>query len=81
MEALACETPVLISDTGRMRDFVHIGKTGMISEETNSESFSKNIREFLKNEKTFIFRENYYEKISKFEWTLILKKLTSQLIK
>ena len=64
-----------------MRDFVHIGKTGMISEETNAESFSMNIREFLKNEKTFIFREHYYEKISKFEWTLIFKKLTSQLIK
>ncbi len=81
LEALACETPVLFSDTGRMRDFVHIGKTGMISEETNAESFSMNIREFLKNEKTFIFREHYYEKISKFEWTLIFKKLTSQLIK
>ena len=49
LEAVACETPVLFSDTGRMRDFVHIGKTGMISEDTNSDSFSTNIREFIKN--------------------------------
>ena len=81
LEALACETPVLFSDTGRMRDFVHIGKTGMISEDTNSDSFSTNIREFIKNEKTFIFQDHYYEKIRKFEWNLIFKKLTSKLIK
>ena len=81
LEALACETPVLFSDTGRMRDFVHIGKTGMISEDTSSDSFSRNIIEFLGNEKSFVFLDRYYEKICEFEWAFIFEKLMSKLNK
>ena len=80
LESLACETPVLFSDTGRMRDFVHIGKTGIISKDTSSDSFSKNINEFLKNEKSYIFLDQYYEKISKFEWNVIFNQFISKFI-
>jgi len=75
LEALASKTPVIASNTGRMKDFIEEDKTGILINNINPESFAKNIINFFNDEKKIIFDENYYKKIEIFEWNKVFKSL------
>ena len=75
LEALASKTPVIVSNTGRMKDFIEENKTGIVINNIQPESFAKNIINFFNDETKIDFDENYYKKIESFEWEKVFKNL------
>jgi len=75
LEAISSKTPVIASNTGRMKDFIEIDKTGVIINNITPNDFARNIIKFFENDNCFSFEENYYEKIKQFEWDKVFKDL------
>ena len=75
LEALASETHVVATNTGRMKDFIDDGRTGILLDELSPNYLSKKIVNFFENKTNFIFDDNYYKKIQKFEWQNVLDDL------
>jgi glycosyltransferase involved in cell wall biosynthesis len=75
LEALSSETPVIVSKTGRMQDFVNHMKNGIVLDRLSSIELSKNIIKFFENIDQFIITENDHKKLKKFEWQNVLEDL------
>lgn len=75
LEALASKTPVIVSNTGRMKDFIEENKTGIVTNNIQPEAFAKNIINFFNGETKIDFDKKYYKKIESFEWEKVFKNL------
>ncbi len=75
LEALSSETPVIVSKTGRMQDFVNHMKNGIVLDMLSSRELSKNIIKFFENIDKFIITENDHKNLKKFEWQNVLEDL------
>ena len=75
LEALSSETPVIVSKTGRMQDFVNHMRNGIVLDMLSSQELSKNIIKFFENIDKFIITENDHKNLKKFEWQNVLEDL------
>jgi glycosyltransferase involved in cell wall biosynthesis len=71
IEALACNCPVLISDSIENRDIIKEGKNGLIFKSNNEKDLSEKIIYFFKNQQKF--QGEHRKDIEKFSWENIAK--------
>jgi glycosyltransferase involved in cell wall biosynthesis len=69
MEAMACGTALVTTDTGGSRDYALNEETALVSPIKNSEALAKNLIRVLTNESLrFKLAEKGYQKIQQFSW-------------
>lgn len=81
LEANACKTPVVASDTKGLRDSVKHGKTGSLVKVKDVKGFSKEIKYYLRNEKVRkSSSKKAYEWAKKFSWQNSANSLNSVMV-
>lgn len=79
LEAMACNTPVIISDTGGLNEIIEHERDGLKVSANNSESLAYGIKRILKDPQLVEFmRKNMPEKIKNiYDWNKISEKTTA----
>ncbi len=78
LEAMACQVPVISSDTGGIPEINIHGKTGYLSKVGDVEDMAKNTIAIIENEKSLKqFRANAYEQAQQFDINKILPRYES----
>jgi len=76
LEAMACEVPIISSNTGGIPEVNVHGVTGFVSEVGDIESMTKNALHILKDENLPVFKENAWKHAQTFDIENILPQYT-----
>ena len=71
LEAMACEVPVVSSNTGGLPELVIDGETGLMSDVGDVEKMTQNALHILKPENLDRFKKNAYQRATQFDLEII----------